>query len=35
MRAVFNSKTAAQRYMEDEIGSEAWKHVKIKKERVK
>jgi hypothetical protein len=35
MRAVFNSKKAAERYMEDNIGSEAWKHVRIKKERVK
>jgi len=35
MRAVFNSKKAAEKYMEDNIGSEAWKHVKIKKERVK
>ncbi len=35
MRAVFNSKKAAQTYMEEEIGSEAWKHVRIKKERIK
>jgi len=35
MRAVFNSKKEAERYMEDNIGSEAWKHVKIKKEKVK
>jgi|ETNmetMinimDraft_21_1059911.scaffolds.fasta_scaffold13780_3 hypothetical protein len=30
VRAVFDSKAAAQRYMEDNIPSEAWKHVSIK-----
>ena len=35
MRAVFNSKKAAEKYMEDNIGSEAWKHVRIKKEKGK
>lgn len=35
MRAVFNTKKEAIDYMEDNIGSEAWKHVRIKKERVK
>ena len=35
VRAVFNSKKEAANYMKDNIGSEAWRHVKIKKERVK
>ena len=34
MRAVFNSKKAALSYMEDNIPSEAWKHVKIRSQMV-
>ena len=34
MRTVFNSKKEAQKYMEDNIGSEAWHQVKIKKMEV-
>ena len=35
MRAVFNTKKEAIDYMEEHIGSEAWHHVKIKKELIK
>ena len=35
VRAVFNSKKEAEKYMKDNIGSEAWRHVKVKKELIK
>jgi hypothetical protein len=35
LRMVFNSQKAAEKYVEDHIGSEAWRHARIKKMKVK
>ena len=35
LRMVFNSQKAAEKYVEDHIGSEAWRHARIRKWKVK